>query len=99
MKNEQTLPTEKITANSEQLAILKNNFPQCFDKYGKFITSKLREILQANHVDISRESYSLNWLGKSYARVLANEPIRTMLSAGTEHNKQEQNKNSHNLLI
>lgn len=99
MKTEQTLPTEKITANSEQLAVLKNNFPQYFDKQGKFLVSKLQEMLQADGVDVSRESYSLNWLGKSYARVLANEPIRTMLSEDIEHNQQEQNKNSHNLLI
>jgi adenine-specific DNA-methyltransferase len=99
MTTEYTVPTEKITANSEQLAVLKNNFPQCFDKQGKFIVSKLQEILQADGVDVSRESYSLNWLGKSYARVLANEPIRTMLSEDTAHNQQEQNKNSHNLLI
>lgn len=99
MTTEYTVPTEKITANSEQLAVLKNNFPQCFDKQGKFIVSKLQEILQADSVDLSRESYSLNWLGKSYARVLANEPIRTMLSEDTAHNEQEQNKNSHNLLI
>lgn len=99
MTTEYTVPTEKITANSEQLAVLKNNFPQCFDKQGKFIVSKLQEILQADGVDLSRESYSLNWLGKSYARVLANEPIRTMLSEDYEHNQLEHNKNSHNLLI
>lgn len=99
MKTEQTLSTEKITANSEQLAVLKNNFPQCFDKQGKFFVAKLQEILQADGIDVSRESYGLNWLGKSYARVLANEPIRTMLSEDIEHNQQEQNKNSHNLLI
>ena len=99
MKTEQTLSTEVVTANSEQLAVLKSNFPQCFDRQGKFILSKLQDILQADGVDLSRESYSLNWLGKSYARVLANEPIRTMLSEDTEHNEQKQNKNSHNLLI
>ena len=99
MKTEQTLPTELVTANSEQLAVLKINFPQCFDRQGKFILSKLQEILQANAVDLSRESYSLNWLGKSYARVLANEPIRTMLSEDHAHNQLEQNKDSHNLLI
>ena len=99
MKTEQTLSTELVTANSEQLAVLKSNFPQCFDRQGKFILSKLQEILQADGVDVSRESYNLNWLGKSYARVLANEPIRTMLSEDTEHNEQKQNKNSHNLLI
>ncbi|OOV83759.1 site-specific DNA-methyltransferase [Acinetobacter sp. ANC 5600] len=99
MKTEQTLSTEVVTANSEQLAVLKSNFPQCFDRQGKFILSKLQDILQANAVDVSRESYSLNWLGKSYARVLANEPIRTMLSEDHEHNQLEHNKNSHNLLI
>lgn len=99
MKTEQTLSTEVVTANSEQLAVLKSNFPQCFDRQGKFILSKLQDILQADGVDLSRESYSLNWLGKSYARVLANEPIRTMLSEDYEHNQLEQNKNSHNLLI
>ncbi len=99
MKTEQTLSTEVVTANSEQLAVLKSNFPQCFDRQGKFILSKLQDILQANAVDVSRESYSLNWLGKSYARVLANEPIRTMLSEDHEHNQLEQNKNSNNLLI
>src|SRR5690606_5368236 len=98
-KTEQTLSTEVVTANSEQLAVLKSNFPQCFDRQGKFILSKLQDILQANAIDVSRESYSLNWLGKSYARVLANEPIRTMLSEDHEHNQLEQNKNSHNLLI
>lgn len=99
MKTEQTLSTEVVTANSEQLAVLKSNFPQCFDRQGKFILSKLQDVLQANAVDVSRESYSLNWLGKSYARVLANEPIRTMLSEDHEHNQLEHNKSSHNLLI
>ena len=94
MKTEQTLPTELVTANSEQLSVLKSNFPQCFDRQGKFILSKLQEILQADGVDVSRESYNLNWLGKSYARVLANEPIRTMLSEDTEHNEQKQNKHA-----
>ena len=99
MKTEQTLSTELVTANSEQLTVLKSNFPQCFDRQGKFILSKLQDILQADGVDLSRESYSLNWLGKSYARVLANEPIRTMLSEDHAHNQLEQNKDSHNLLI
>ena len=57
MKTEQTFSTELVTANSEQLAVLKSNFPQFFDRQGKFILSKLQEILQANAVDVSRESY------------------------------------------
>lgn len=54
MTAEYTVSTEKIIANSEQLAILKNNFPHCFDKQDKFIVSKLQEILYADAVDVSR---------------------------------------------
>ena len=99
MKTEQTLPTELVTANSEQLSVLKSNFPQCFDRQGKFILSKLQDILQANAVDISRESYSLNWLGKSYARVLANLPTKTMIEEDVFNNTKDRNRKSHNILI
>jgi adenine-specific DNA-methyltransferase len=41
----------------------------------------------------------MDWLGKSYARVLASEPARTLLKEDKEWNKKEENKNSENLLI
>lgn len=88
-----------ITANSKQLKILKSNFPQCFDKEGNFITHKMEEIVRGSGLELSRESYSLNWLGKSYARLLANENPRTLLKADIEHNNLEANKTSQNLLI
>jgi len=31
------------------------------------------EVVNANDVELSKESYSLNWLGKSYARLLTNQ--------------------------
>lgn len=89
----------EITANSKQLEILKKNFPQCFDKNGNFIVAKMEEIVTGNGLELSKESYSLNWLGKSYARLLANENPLTMLKADIEHNSLEENKNSQNLLI
>ena len=48
---------------------------------------------------LSSESYSLNWLGKSYARLLANQNVNTLLQADTTHNTAPQNANSQNLLI
>ncbi|HGC2453313.1 TPA: site-specific DNA-methyltransferase, partial [Escherichia coli] len=66
----ETLFSETETTNSKQLAILKANFPQCFDKNGAFIQEKLLEIVKSSDVELSKESYSLNWLGKSYARLL-----------------------------
>ncbi|MFA6143396.1 MAG: site-specific DNA-methyltransferase [Sulfurimonas sp.] len=87
------------TANSTQLAILKKNFPNCFDKNGAFVPHKMMEIVGKSDLDLSRESYSLNWLGKSYARLLANENPQTLLKEDKEYNAKEANKNSQNILI
>lgn len=95
----ETLFSEVETANSKQLAVLKAYFPQCFDKNGAFIQEKLLEIVKSSDVELSKESYSLNWLGKSYARLLANLPPKTLLSEDKDHNQREDNKNSQNLLI
>lgn len=95
----ETLFSEVETANSKQLAVLKAYFPQCFDKNGAFIQEKLLEIVKSSDVELSKESYSLNWLGKSYARLLANLPPKTLLTEDKDHNQCEENKNSQNLLI
>ena len=89
----------RITANSKQLGILKKNFPECFGKDGNFIVHKMEEIVGESGLELSKESYSLNWLGKSYAKLLANENPRTLLKEDKKHNIKEQNKDSQNLLI
>lgn len=95
----ETLFSEVETTNSKQIAILKANFPQCFDKDGAFIQEKLLDIIKSSDVELSKESYSLNWLGKSYARLLANLPPKTLLIEDKEHNQRDENRNSQNLLI
>jgi len=95
----ETIFSEVETANSKQLAVLKANFPQCFDKNGAFIHERLLEIVKSSDVEFSKESYRLNWLGKSYARLLANLPPKTLLTEDKSHNQREENKNSQNLLI
>ena len=90
---------DSITSNSKQLEVLKSHFPNCFDKHGAFIPAKLQEIVEASGVALSKEGYSLNWLGKSYARLLANENVRTLLKANLEHNNLPENANSQNMLI
>lgn len=96
---EETLFSEQETVNSKQLAKLQKHFPQCFDKQGNFIQEKMLEIVQGNDVELSKESYSLNWLGRSYARLLTNLPPTTLINEDIEHNQKEENKNSGNLLI
>ena len=88
-----------ITANSEQLNKLKEMFPSCVDGDGRFRPDKLEDILRAEGADITREGYKLDWLGKSYARLLANLKTETLLAPNTEHNAKPENVNSKNLLI
>ena len=99
MIKEKINDNSKITANNKQIEILKKNFPQCFDKNGAFIPNKMEEIIGASGLELSKESYSLNWLGKSYARLLANENPFTLLKEDIEHNSKEENQNSQNILI
>ena len=99
IKKEILSDNANITTNSKQLEILKQNFPNCFDKNGAFIPHKMAEIVGVNDLDLSRESYSLNWLGKSYARLLANENPQTLIKEDKEHNALDVNCESQNLLI
>lgn len=89
----------ETTINSQQVETLKKHFPQCFDKDGNFMPEKLNEIISANGTSFSKESYCLNWLGKSYARLLANENPLTLLAEDKNHNQKPENQNSENLLI
>lgn len=89
----------ETTVNSHQISILKKHFPQCFDKNGNFMPEKLNAIVNDGCTDLSKESYGLNWLGKSYARLLANENPLTLLAEDTDHNQKPQNQSSENLLI
>ncbi len=98
-KKEKLYDNTHSTSNSTQLAMLKKHFPNCFDKEGNFMSHKMEEIVGDAGLELSKESYSLNWLGKSYARLLANENPRTLLKEDKEHNAKDAHKKSENLLI
>lgn len=79
---------------------LKNLFPQCFDKEGNLLMAKLLDLLGKNSDEgITEEWYSLNWLGKAYAKLLRDMPTQTLISPDEAHNSKEENKNSQNLYI
>lgn len=99
MHKEKINDNSHITQNSKQIEVLKQYFPQCFDKDGKFISRKINEIVGQSGLELSQESYNLNWLGKSYARLLANEDPFTLLKEDKEHNLKEKNNNSQNILV
>ena len=93
---------ESIKPNSKEIEILKKYFPQCFskpetDENGAIIkehfdTEKLAELLNKDEVDIKKEGFTLNFLGKSYARYQANLDSETVI-VPDEQNAHIQSEN------
>jgi len=98
MSKEQKI-TNNIKVPNKDLETLKIHFPHCFDKDGNFQLEKFKNNLTEKEVSFSTESYGLDWLGKSYARLLASDPATTLLKADETHNAKPENTNSENLLI
>lgn len=96
---------ETVTPNSRELEILKKYFPQCFSKLETdengtvikehFDTEKLAELLNKDEVDIKKEGFTLNFLGKSYARYQANLDSETVIVP----DEQNAETNSENVYI
>ena len=98
MSKEQKI-TNDIKVPNKDLEALRLNFPHCFDKDGNFQLEKFKANLTEKEINFSTESYGIDWLGKSYARLLASDPATTLLKADETHNSKPENANSENLLI
>jgi len=98
MSTEQDI-THNIQAINPNLEKLKQAFPHCFDKNGDFDFTKFKAELDSSDINIAKEGYSLDWLGKSYARILASDAATTLLKEDEVHNAKPENANSQNLLI
>jgi adenine-specific DNA-methyltransferase len=57
--------TQSISNPNQDLEILKSHFPHCFDKNGDFDFEKFRKELSVSEINFSKESYGMDWLGKS----------------------------------
>ena len=92
--------TTNLTPKTADLqAVLHAHFADCFSKEGTFDFEKFKTVLQQKEVDFFTESYSLQWLGKQYARLLATDPVTTLLCADEAHNALPENAHSQNLLL
>lgn len=89
---------ENITAGTTAVNKLKAVLPQCFDKDGNLYFDKLKELLR-DEVSFADENYGLNFLGKSYARLLQAMETDTVITPDEDHNKQPQNADSENIYI
>ena len=83
---------EQAKANSREIELLKKDFPQCFDKHGKFDIKILERIIESAEVDVKKEGYTLDFLGKSYGRYLASLDSETVI-VPDEQNKEINSEN------
>ncbi|MDD2269326.1 MAG: site-specific DNA-methyltransferase [Eubacteriales bacterium] len=77
---------------------LHADFPQCFNNEGKFDIDKFSSLLKDN-VSVINEGYDLNFLGKSYAKLLSTIDTTTIIKPDLEHNSKPENANSENIYI
>jgi adenine-specific DNA-methyltransferase len=96
MSNKQKT-TNHITIPNKNIEIIKKHFSHYFDKNENFNIEKFKQELSKNEIDFSKESYGMDWLGKSYARLLASDEATTLLKEDEDWNKK--NQDSQNLLI
>ena len=99
MIKEQLENNENIRPNTKLLNLLKENFPDYFDKDNNFMIDKFKSTLKSDEINITKEGYELNFLGKSYARFQTSTETETIISPLADHNNKDENKNSENLYI
>src|SRR5690554_1300058 len=97
--NKEELLTTQIKPQNKEMEVLKKHFAHCFDKNGDFQIEKFKETISEHEVNFSKESYTMDWLGKSYARLLASDAATTLLKEDTAHNHKKENENAENLLL
>ena len=88
----------EVKPNSKKLEALKEYFAGCFTKDGVFDIERFKEMMK-DEVDISNEGYSLNFLGKDYANLIASIDTTTVIDPDLEHNSEPENKDSENIYV
>lgn len=87
-----------VTGNERMIKLLHRDFPQCFTSDGKFDFDVFQNLV-AESVPTANEGYSLQFLGKSYATLVASTDTTTVIVPDDEHNSKPENSNSQNVYI
>lgn len=75
--------------SNERLLLLKNQYPQFFDHEGNFQFGKFKNYLSNSAIDYSMETFSLNFVGKEYAKLLSDADTDTVVTPLTDENNEE----------
>lgn len=88
-----------IKVNSKKMEKLKYDFPEFFTKEGDFKLDSFKDFLKEEEVELTKEAYELNFLGKSYAKYQSSLNTETYISPDLERNEKPENKDSENVYI
>lgn len=88
----------QVQAGDRELNMLKETFPQCFDREGRFNKEAFLNALP-DGLEVTDETSGFNWLGKNYARMLYNMDSTTVICPDKEHNALPENRDSQNVYI
>ncbi|MFD1447956.1 site-specific DNA-methyltransferase [Oceanobacillus profundus] len=89
---------EQGKLNDKKIRILKENFPNCFSG-GTFDIEKFKKEINQD-IYFSSEGYELNFLGKNYAKYIADSiDTETVLVPNVDHNNKNNNIKSENIYI
>jgi adenine-specific DNA-methyltransferase len=90
---------ETTSPSDFEIARLRASLPEYFDRDGGFLLDRLHDALRAGEVDLNREGYELEFLGKSYAKYLTSTKTETVVIPDLEHNAESANSASENIYI
>ena len=89
---------ELLDVKQEKINKLQELFPNCFNSNGDFDIETFKNDITGN-INVNKEGYGLNFLGKNYAKLVASLDTETILVPDEEENKKDDNKNSENIYI
>ena len=90
---------ETVDANSALAEKVAVELPGFIDKDGRFLSSKLESALSDVDVDMSRETYGLSFVGKSYGDYQYGIDTETVLTPHVVHNSKEEKRVSDGLCV
>ena len=86
------------TPTAAKIAALRELLPGCFGADGSLDFGRLREELGGSTATTD-DGYSLHFLGRDYANLLASVDTETVIQPDEEHNSRPENRHSQNIYI
>ncbi|MCG7314786.1 site-specific DNA-methyltransferase [Priestia flexa] len=97
--NKKSVEEIQEETRNERWEELKGYYPQFFDKEGNFEFEKFKCFLTDSDISVTMDGFSLNFVGKEYAKLLIDTPTDTLVSPNEKENDQGVNKDSKNIYI